>query len=138
MSSVGDTQASLISAYLDLKSQQKATEGKLAQLEERIAAFSREHKLKTLRSSTHLLYVIQKFRTVFPSKGSPERKRVEELVQDSSDRDKVMAFDVVKLATAYDQKKLSSKLIKLLKPFAKREKFLKISATESPAHKQMN
>ncbi len=121
------TQQSLVQDYLKFKNQKDSLDQKIADLESRILVFSKKNKLHRLKTATHYLYVIQKTKTVFPKKSSPQRQLLEKLVESSSDHDKYLDLDIVSLATAYDKKKLSKTLQNNLKPLAQKKPFTKIS-----------
>ena len=121
------TQQSLVQDYLKLKNQKDTLDQKIADLESQILDYSKKNKLRRLKTATHSLYVSQKTKTVFPKKSSPERHLLEELVKSSPDHDTYLDLDIVSLATAYDQKKLSKTLQNNLKPLAQKKSFTKIS-----------
>lgn len=121
----------LVEEYLKLQKQKYALEDRLDELREEIALFSKQSKMKTLKSDTHLLYVTRKKKVKLPKKDEPGRKQVEYLVKQSKqDVKHAIKFDIVKLAYAYEKKKLSEELIKKLKPFVKKTEFIKMSARE--------
>lgn len=102
-------------------------ETKQLALEKKIAVYAKKQKLKTIKTDDYILSIIQKKKTVFPLKSEVEREKLERLLAESSDRLKFLDYDVVRLATAYDAKKLSAQLQSALKPLARKKPFLRIT-----------
>ncbi|MFA6602200.1 MAG: hypothetical protein WCT01_00200 [Candidatus Shapirobacteria bacterium] len=121
------SQVSLVSDYLKLLEEKSALDARLLALEENIDKFCRDNHLKTLRGSTHLIYVIRKIRTVFPSKSSPKRLELEKIIAAFPEGSKYSTLDILKLATAYDAGKLSNSLVTRLSSFITSKPYLKIS-----------
>lgn len=120
-------QQTLVNKYLTLQQKKDRLDAQFTKLENRITAFSTKFKLKTLRTPTHLLYVIQKIRTVFPKKGSPLRQQLENIIDSFPQKDKYVSLDVIKLGYAYDHQKLPSSLTSRLKPLANKKPYVKIT-----------
>lgn len=118
---------SLINEYLALKQQKNDLDSRFSQLENRIASYCRQHQTKTLRTSKHLLFLVQKLRTVFPQKDNPLRLKLESVLQSFPERQQFLTLDVIKLGQAYDHRRLPQKLINLLKPLATKEPYLRIT-----------
>jgi hypothetical protein len=121
------TQTSLVSDYLKLLEEKSALDARLTALEVDIDKFCRDNHLKTLRGSTHLIYVIRKIRTVFPSKSSPKRLELEKVIAASPEGSKYSTLDILKLAAAYDAGKLSDSFVSKLSGFIATKPYLKIS-----------
>jgi len=122
-----DTSQSLIKEYLTLKQKKNDLDSRLLSLENRIASYCRQHKTKTLRTSKHLLILVQKLRTVFPQKDNPLRRQLESVLQSFKEKDQFLSYDLIKLGQAYDQHRLPQKLLTLLKPFARRQPYLRLT-----------
>ncbi|MFA6518595.1 MAG: hypothetical protein WCV93_02990 [Candidatus Shapirobacteria bacterium] len=122
-----DQQQVLVSQYISLITQKSTLDSKLSKLEQEIAAFCRQNRRKTLKTPTHLLYVIQKLRTVFPSKRSPERQTLEAILKNYPKLSDFMVLETISLGQAYDKKALPQDLLAKLAPLATQKPYLKIS-----------
>lgn len=122
-----DQQQTLIGQYISLINKKSVLDSKLSKLEQEIAAYCRQNHRKTLKTSTHLLYVIQKLRTVFPSKRSPERRKLDAILKNFPNLSDFMVLETIKLGQAYDQKQLPQGLMEKLAPLASQKPYLKIS-----------
>lgn len=120
----------LVQRYLDLQKQRQALEEKIASLKQEIADFSREARMKTLKSGNILLYVIQKLKTAFPRKDEPGRKEIEEIMRQSGEWRHAITFDIVRLGRAFDKHKLSRALMDKLTPFTRKEEVIRISTKD--------
>ena len=129
------TENSLVKSYLGLIIQKSALDSKLSKLEQEIAAFCLQNRRKTLKTPTHLLYVIQKIRTVFPSKRSPERKTLENILKNYPQLSQFMTLETISLGQAYDKKALPKDLLAKLAPLATQKPYLKISLLRTKSKK---
>lgn len=120
----------LVKQYLKLQREQDKLQEELDNIKETIAEFSKETRQKYLRSGKTLLKVHQYRKTIFPKINEPGRGEVEEIMRESSEWKKVITFDIIKLGTMYDKKKLSKDLIKKLKPYADKEKVIRITKSK--------
>lgn len=119
-----------VKQYLKLQKKKDILEEKISKLKQKIADFSKESRLKTLKSGNTLLFVTHKLKTVFPKVGEAGRKQLEEIMRVSGEWKQAITFDIVKLGQAFDKKKLSESLMKKLKPFTRKEEMIRISAKE--------
>ena len=117
----------LVDEYVALQSKLSQLEEEKQALEQRIGNYAKENNLKTLKTPEHLLYVIQKQKSVFPQKDDPRRKELESIVAKAGEKEKFESLDVVRLATAYDEKKLSPELREALKKLVEKKPYLKIT-----------
>lgn len=116
----------LVTEYLNLYRQRNLLEEKINFLKEKIVAFSKSTKIKTLIKDKNILHVFYKTRTVFPKSNEKGRKEVEEIMKKSGQWDEVITFDIVKLAQSYDNKKLPDLVRQKLEQWAKQEEVVKI------------
>lgn len=133
-----NTENSLVKSYLDLINQKSALDGKISKLEQKIAVFCRQNRRKTLKTPTHLLYVVEKLRTVFPSKRSPERKTLESILKNYSKLSDFMVLETISLGQAYDKKELPVDLLEKLIPLATPKPYLKISLLKTKSKYNSN
>jgi len=124
---MGVSSQSLVNEYLALKQERTDLDSRLSELENRIASYCRRYKTKTLRTPKHLLFIVQKLRTVFPPKGDPLRPKLESILQSFPQKDQFLSYDVIKLDQAYDRRRLPQKLLTLLKPLTTRQPYLRIT-----------
>lgn len=128
----------LVNQYLKLQQQKDLLEEKILLLKQKIASFSKKSNMKTLKSANTLLYVFFKSKTMFPKKGEPGRKKIEEIMRKSGEWKHAITFDIVKLGYAYEKKRLSKNLMEKLEPFIHKEEVAKIytrNITESKRSK---
>lgn len=118
---------SLVNEYLALKQERTDLDSRLATLEDRIASYCRRHKTKTLRTPKHLLFIVQKLRTVFPKKDDPLRPKLESILKSFPQKEQFISYDVIKLGQAYDRRRLPQKLLTLLKPLTTRQPYLRVT-----------
>jgi len=119
--------ADLVDQYLELQKQKEDLDQKLSFLKQRIAAFSQESHMKTLKSGDSLLFVNRRMRTVFPKVHEDGREEIEEILRHSGEWKYAITFDIVKLGQAYDKKKLSEELREKLKPFTRQEEMVRVA-----------
>lgn len=120
----------IVKEYLQLLKQKEDLEERLELLKQKLADFSKKNKKKGFVWENEILVVSVKKKTIFPKKKEAGRKELEEILQNSGEMDKAITFDILKLAEAYDDKKLSSELREKLKPFTKTEEVVRIYTKE--------
>ncbi|MDZ7587088.1 MAG: hypothetical protein U0946_04980 [Patescibacteria group bacterium] len=118
----------LVDQYVKLISDQKTLQSQIDSLKQTIAKFSKESNLKHLKSGNMLLKVYQGERTVFPKVDAPGRREVIDIMYKSPEYKYSVTFDIVKLGLAYDKNQLSADLKDKLKPYAKQEPFIRVTA----------
>jgi len=116
----------LVSQYILLQEKIQQAETELVALKTQIIDQTKKEKVKKVKTQTHELYLVSQSETRFPQQNDPKRKQVEKIVKKSGELDKVMGFDIIKLGNAYDEAKLSAKLMKALEPFAQKVRLTKI------------
>lgn len=116
----------LASEYLSWQNQRERAEEELNRLKNQIVLIARAGKIKKIKSGKNQLLIVSQSETRFPQQGEPGRAQLEKIVRQSAEAEKAFSFDIVRLGNAYDEKKLTKKLMTQLKPFAKREKTTKI------------
>lgn len=124
------TAKDLADQYLKLLADQKTLQSKLDELKQTIAKFSRDTNMKHLKSGNALLKVFQGDKTVFPKVNEPGRNEVMKIMYSSKQWQESVTFDIVKLGQAYDKNKLAQDLKDQLKPFAKTEPFIRVTASK--------
>jgi hypothetical protein len=128
----------LAGKYLKLQQQKEALDSKLLDLKAKIVSFSKKSNIRSLKTDNNLLHVFIKEKTLFPKKGDKGRKQIEEIMRNSKEWKQAITFDIIKLGTAYDRKKLSHALREKLKPFTKKEEVARIyiKNLENPKNKK--
>lgn len=116
----------LVSQYILLQGKIQQAETELATLKTQIVDQAKKEKIKKVKTQTHELYLVSQAETRFPPLGDPNRKQVEKIVKASGELDKVMGFDIIRLGNAYDEDRLSAKLMKALAPFAQKVKMTRV------------
>ena len=128
-----DTQeqtTNLVNQYLDLHSQQDKLEEELNSLKKVIANFSRKTNQKHLKSGNIILKVRQYEKTTFPKIDQKGREEVEEIMRKSKEWKQAITFDIVKLGSAYDKKKLSESLRSKLSPYTDKDEVIRITKSK--------
>ena len=120
----------LVNQYLDLHSQQDKLEEELNSLKKVIADFSRKTNQKHLKSGNILLKVRQYEKTTFPKIDQKGREEVEDIMRKSKEWKQAITFDIVKLGTAYDKKRLSEGLMKKLNPYTDKDEVIRITKSK--------
>jgi len=121
----------LISDYLAWQDKRKKIAKKLAGFQKEIIVLAKKEKVKKIKLGLVAVHLISQSETRFPQLDKPSRKEVEKIVRQSGELAKVMVFDIIALGNAYDEKRLSKKLMIQLKPFAKRETTTKIMVKQN-------
>ena len=128
--------SSLVEQYNSLINQRDQITEKLTELKQTIYSFSQSNNMKNLKSDTHLLYISKGLRTFFPKKGTPDRKKVEDIIVKSKQLKFALSFDINKLSNAYDRNALPAELKEKLTPYTKKEEVIRASirkiTTSSP------
>lgn len=128
--------SSLVEQYNSLMNQRDQITEKLAELKQTIYSFASSNHMKNLKSDTHLLYISKGLRTFFPKKGTPDRKKVEDIIVRSKQLKFALSFDINKLSNAYERNALPAELKEKLTPYTKKEEVIRASirkiTTSSP------
>ena len=126
-----DNQAqALVNQYLELQNQQDKIEKELEGLKKVIAKYCQETNQHKLKSGKTLLKVKQFSKTIFPKVEQRGREEVEEIMRRSKEWKQAITFDIVKLGLAYDKKKLSTDLLKKLKPYTDKDEVIRITKSK--------
>lgn len=129
-SNTQDQTDQLVDQYIKIQQAQDQLQDKLDQLKIVIAKFAKETNQKHLKSGNTLLKVREYIKTTFPKSKEKGRKEVEEIMRNSKEWKQAITFDIVKLGTAYDKKKLSDTLITKLSPFTKKDNVIRITKSK--------
>ncbi len=124
----------LVVQYLELRSQKIKLDSDISRLEQQLADYCRQNKRKSLSFKDQILSVVQKSKTVFPSKSDPRRQELEKILKSFEVTNQFKAIDIIKLASAYDFKKLPNDLILALKPLALSKPYIRISLLSASRH----
>ncbi|MFA4827422.1 MAG: hypothetical protein WC596_04210 [Candidatus Shapirobacteria bacterium] len=116
-----------VAKYLDLRLKKAKLESDLSQVEQELADYCRQNKKRSLTFRDQILTVVQKTKTVFPSKSDPKRKELEQILKSFDITTQFKTIDITRLASAYDLKKLPADLNAALKPLATAKPFIRIS-----------
>ena len=118
-----DRQAqALVDEYRECLRAKEALDAKLAAAKQKLLEYSQSIRKKTLFTQSGSVTVSVKNRTVFPKYNQPGRKDLEA----AGYLEEVLSFDVVKLAEAYDDKRLPPDLQEKLKPLAHTDRQIRI------------
>jgi hypothetical protein len=123
-----------IAKYLDLRRLKNQIESDLLQVEQELTDYCRQNKKRSLTFQGQILTIVQKTKTVFPSKSDPSRKELEKILQSFDVTNQFKTIDITRLASAYDSKKLPADLLSALKPLASSKPFVRISLLPSSRH----
>src|SRR3989339_1198192 len=122
-----DRQAqALVDEYRECLRAKEALDAKLAAAKQKLLEYSQSIRKKTLFTQSGSVTVSVKNRTVFPKYNQPGRKDLEAAVKAAGYLEEVLSFDVVKLAEAYDDKRLPPDLQEKLKPLAHTDRQIRI------------
>ena len=116
----------LASEYLSWQNQREKADEKLNKIKNQIILMAEAGKIKKIKSGKNQLLIISQSETRCPQQGEPGRGQLEKIVHQSGEAEKAFSFDIIRLGNAYDEKRLTKKLMARLKPFARREKTTKI------------
>ncbi|PIP51901.1 hypothetical protein COX09_04620 [Candidatus Beckwithbacteria bacterium CG23_combo_of_CG06-09_8_20_14_all_47_9] len=121
----------LVDDYIDCLQSKAAADEAVQAAKQKLLDYSQSVKKKTIFYSAGSVTVSVKNRTVFPRLNQPGRKELEQAVKAGGWWDKTLSFDVIKLADAYDNRRLPADLAGRLKPLAKSERQVRIFVNES-------
>ena len=117
----------LVTRYLKLQKKKQKVEEEMAGLEKKIADFAKAKKIRALVYGKNRLLITDKMRSVFPAKTDTSRKEFEKMVKQFPEYEQYSSVDIVRLASAYDRKKLSIGFMAMLGKFVIKKPYLKIS-----------
>lgn len=120
-----------IAKYLKLRSQRTQIESDLSQIEQELADYCRQNKKSSLTYKGQVLTVVQKTKTVFPSKSDPNRRDLEKILKSFDVTNQFKTIDITRLASAFDSRKLPVDLTSALQPLATSKPFIRISLLSS-------
>lgn len=116
----------LVDEYRQCLRDKEAANARLIAAKQKLLEYSQSIKKKTLYTKSGSVTVSVKNRTVFPKYNQPGRKDLEAAVKDAGFLDSVLSFNVIKLAEAYDDRRLPPNLQEKLKPLARTDRQIRI------------
>jgi putative RecB family exonuclease len=112
-----NTFAKLISDKKELQSKIYAIDEELDKVKEVTIKYAEKEDVDILQGSDHRLKITEKQKVSFPSKGSPERQKLEDILRDANKWDEISTLDTHAMEQSVIANRWDKKLVSKLKEF---------------------
>ena len=123
-----DDGVKLVNTYVNLTAEKKkhqeqidAIDNELEMVKEAVFEYSKKEGVEAIRGSGHKLKISEKQKAIFPSKGSPEREEIKNILRQADKWDEVAELDTYAAEKAISEERWDKKLINKVKKFLKFE-----------------